>query len=186
MKNTNFKVLLYSDGSHQAFSAAVYTANLLKKMRNMHLTILQLREGSDEDYKIDYNWVDTWPLSPTSEWMNHVLSEYDSEITKEYHEILIKTNAILFESGYNVSHELLNILPGKSGTADTSHIENLIIDYALQNSFQLIVMGTRGLSTFKGLIFGSLAHNVLNKSSIPVLLVKRLPQEFIDKYMSEN
>ncbi|OLN27704.1 hypothetical protein DSOL_4423 [Desulfosporosinus metallidurans] len=47
-------------------------------------------------------------------------------------------------------------------------------------------MGTRGLTTLKGLIFGCLAHNVLNRSPIPVLLVKKLPQEFIDNYCLEN
>lgn len=186
MKMKKFKVLLYSDGSHQAFSAAVYTANLLRKMHNMQLTIVQVQESTEENSGDEYNWLDTWPLSPTSEWMKHVLSESDSKTQKEYHEILTKTNEILFESGYNVSHAVLNAHPDNTGSNDTTHIENLIIDYATKNLFQLIIMGTRGLSTFKGLIFGSLAHNVLNKSAIPVLLVKKLPQEFIDKYMSDK
>lgn len=43
-------------------------------------------------------------------------------------------------------------------------------------------MGTRGLTSLKGLIKSSLAHSVLNKSDIPVLLIKELPQEFIDRY----
>ena len=47
-------------------------------------------------------------------------------------------------------------------------------------------MGTRGLSSLKGLIFGGLAHKVLNKSAIPVLLIKKLPQEFIDSFLSDS
>ena len=44
MNDFKFNVVLFSDGSHQAFSAAVYTATLLKKIPNMHLTIMQLQE----------------------------------------------------------------------------------------------------------------------------------------------
>lgn len=186
MNESQFKVLLYSDGSHQAFSAAVYTATLLENMPDMHLTVLRVLENAEGSSTKEHNWTDTWPLTPTSEWMKHVLSESDGETETEYHRILSKTNKIFFKQGYQVIQEELFANSKNDDTSDTSHIEDVILDYAKQNAFDLIIIGTRGLSTLKGLIFGSLAHNLLNKSTIPVMLIKKLPQELIDSYLSDQ
>jgi len=182
MTDFKFKVLLYSDGSHQAFSAAVYTATLLKNMPNMLLTVVQVHEPDEVPINTEHRWIDTWPVSPTSEWMQHVLDGSDTQTQSEYHKILSKTNEIFLNYGPNVKyHELY----AKSSTSEISDTVELILDYATKSSFELIVMGTRGLSSLKGLMFGSLAHNMLNKSEIPVLLIKKLPQEFIDSYLSD-
>lgn len=180
MNNSQFNVLLYSDGSHQAFSAAVYTANLFKNMPNMHLTVVQVQESDKVSKGTAYSWIDTWPVSPTSEWMKHVLDASDTETKKHYREILAKTNEIFFKRDHNVNHQVLY------AANDISDIAYVILDYAKKNPFSLLIMGTRGLSTLNGLIFGSFAHNMLNKSSIPVLLIKKLPQDFIDSYLSDN
>ncbi|MDR3602332.1 MAG: universal stress protein [Desulfosporosinus sp.] len=174
----DFKVLLYSDGSHQAFSAAVYTATLLKNMPNMRLTVVQVHEHDEVAKDTEYSWINTWPVSPTSEWMKHVLDDSDTETTNEYHKILTKTNEIFSKNARNVAHQDLY------ANAEIADTVNVILAYAKKNSFELIVMGTRGLSSLKGLIFGSLAHTVLNKSAIPVLLIKKLPQTFIESYLS--
>lgn len=183
MTDFKFKVLLYSDGSHQAFSAAVYTATLLKNMPDMHLTVVQVHERDEVSTGKEYSWIDTWPVSPTSEWMKHVLDESDTETTSEYHKILTKTNEIFSKKGLNVNHQELYSNTSISEISDTVDV---ILDYANKNSFELIIMGTRGLSSLKGLIFGSLAHNVLNRSVIPVLLIKKLPQDFIDSYLNDT
>ena len=208
MNDSKYKVLLYSDGSHQAFSAAVYTAILLKTIPNMHLTIMQIKEtddgskGTEYNWKelrpkykryywgcstgTEYSWIDTWPASPNSEWMKHVLDKSNVETKKQYAEILTKTNEIFSKRGLHVNHELLCSNTSISEKSDISNTVEVIVDYATKNSFELIIMGTRGLSTLNGFIFGSLAHNVLNKSSVPVLLIKKLPQEFIDSYLSNS
>jgi nucleotide-binding universal stress UspA family protein len=187
MNESQFKVLLYSDGSQQAFSAAVYTATLLENMPDMHLTVLRVLESAGGSSKIEnYNWTDTWPVSPTSEWMQHVLNESNSETESEYHKILEKTNSIFFNKGYQVIHQDIYAQSKTDDKSDSSHIEDVILDFAEHNSFDLIIIGTRGLSTLKGLIFGSLAHNLLNKSKIPVMLIKKLPQEFIDSYLLDQ
>jgi len=184
MTDFKFKVLLYSDGSHQAFSAAVYTATLLQNMPTMHLTIVQVHELDNDEVAMrrKYSWIDTWPVSPTSEWMKHVLDESDTETTSEYHKILTKTNGIYLKNGRRVNHQKLY---SETSLTEISDTVDMILDYANKNAFNLIVMGTRGLSSLKGLIFGSLAHTVLNRSIIPVLLIKKLPQNFIDDYLSD-
>ncbi|AFM41283.1 universal stress protein UspA-like protein [Desulfosporosinus acidiphilus SJ4] len=186
MNDSQFNVLLYSDGSHQAFSAAVYTATLLENMPDMHLTVLRVIDNSEAPAFKAYDWTDTWPGTPTSEWMKHVLSDSDSETEREYHMILRKTNQIFFNQGYNVVHKEIYTKGSGDNAADTTHIEDVILEYAHTNCFDLIIIGTRGLSSLKGLIFGSLAHNLLTKSTIPVMLIKKLPQEFIDSYLENK
>jgi nucleotide-binding universal stress UspA family protein len=47
-----------------------------------------------------------------------------------------------------------------------------ISDYAAQNRFDLILMGTRGLGTYTGAALGSVAQGVAQRSTVPVLLIK--------------
>ncbi|MGC9106318.1 MAG: universal stress protein [Thermoprotei archaeon] len=47
-----------------------------------------------------------------------------------------------------------------------------IIEYASKNGADLIVMGSRGLSTFKRIVLGSVSAKVVQESRIPVLVVK--------------
>ncbi len=179
MTDRKFKVLLYSDGSQQAFSAAVYTANLLESMPNMHLTVVQVKE-EEEDGVVgtEYNWIETWPASPTSEWLKRIIDGTNLSAKDIYAEILTKTDNIFIDKAKDVRHHVIYSNPSISDTVES------LINYATENSIRLIIMGTRGLTTLKGLIFGCLAHNVLNSSPIPVLLVKKLPQDFIDSYCS--
>lgn len=205
MNDSAFKVLLYSDESDRSFSAAVYAAILFKNIPNIELTIIQVQEckessvGTEYSWKelrpkhkryywgqsreTGYNWRESWPIRPKPDWMKRVLAESNMETRNQYDKLLTKTNEIFSKKGLNTIHQVLctNIsMDDKSDTAD------LIIDYAAKNSFKLIIMGTQGYSTLKGLISGCVAQRVLHKSpSMPVLLVKRLPQEFIHSYLSE-
>jgi len=176
------KVLLYSDGTHYPFSAAVYTANLSKSIPNMHLTVLHIKESDEVSRGTEHSSTDTWPVSFNADWMKHVIDDDDSNslTQKQYDQILTKTNEIFKERGLDVSHHLIYCNPSITDTVDA------LLDYATKKSFQLIIMGTRGLTSLKGLIYGSLAYTMLNKSPIPVMLVKKLPQDFIDRFCSNN
>jgi nucleotide-binding universal stress UspA family protein len=172
MIDKKFRVLLYSDGSHQAFSAAVYTATLLKKMPNMHLTVIQVQESSE--VSIDPKAWDNWLIS--SDWKKRILDDSDQVKKDQYERILAQTNAIFKAHEKDISFQIIYSNPSISETIDA------IIDYASQSSAKLIIMGTRGLTALKGLIFGCMAHNLLNRSPVPVLLVKKLPDDFITSY----
>lgn len=208
MKGSNFEVLLFSDGSHQAFSAAVYTATLLKKIPNMSLTILQVHEtdkelegateyswmelrpkykryqwGRSEDN--DYRWIDSWPAQPNQEWMRGVLNESETSLESQvqYAEILRKTNEIYRANSAKIKHQALYLRVIPNEPVRISETAKMILDYVDTNSFNLIIMGMRGYS-FKGLINGSLARTVLEKSPLPILLIKKLPQAYIDRYLA--
>jgi nucleotide-binding universal stress UspA family protein len=47
-----------------------------------------------------------------------------------------------------------------------------IVDFARQDGFDWIVMGTRGMGAFEGLALGSVAHKVVHLATVPVTLVK--------------
>ena len=52
------------------------------------------------------------------------------------------------------------------------HISNEILEYALRNSVDLIVLATHGLSGLKHFLLGSVAEKVIRRSPCPVLVIK--------------
>lgn len=174
------KVLLYSDGTMHSFSAAVYTANLFCNIPNMHLTVLNIQENAEGSIEGDYNLLETWSTSHHLNWEKHFEDGADSDRRKQYSEIMNTTNKIFTERGHNVNQK---VIYSNNNIPDTVEA---ILGYATNYGFELIIMGTRGLTSLKGLIHGSLAHSLLNKSEIPVLLIKKLPQEFVDRYCSSD
>ncbi|ODA39278.1 hypothetical protein DSBG_3928 [Desulfosporosinus sp. BG] len=122
--------------------------------------------------------METRPTNPDLDWVKHLMGEADSDKIRQYSEILTKTKEIFLERGHKVNQQVIYSNPNIPDTVKA------ILGYASRNAFGLIIMGTRGLTSLKGLIHGSLAHSVLSKSTIPVLLIKKLPQEFIDRYCS--
>ncbi len=47
-----------------------------------------------------------------------------------------------------------------------------ILDYADSAGCDLIVMGSRGLGAFRELMVGSVSHNVIQHSGVPVMIMK--------------
>jgi len=56
--------------------------------------------------------------------------------------------------------------------AITGRAAQEIMDLATTEDAGLIVMGSRGMSDWEGLLVGSVAHKVLHLSSVPVLIVR--------------
>lgn len=50
--------------------------------------------------------------------------------------------------------------------------ENVIVEEAKEGGFDLIVMGSRGLSEVAGVLMGSVAHRVLCSAHCPVLVTR--------------
>lgn len=85
---------------------------------------------------------------------------------KQYHQ----------EEGLKNLHEARGILD-QAGIAYQFHITvgdpaEMIVRFATEKQYDLIVMGPRGRGGLKGLLLGSVTSKVMQLSQIPVLLVK--------------
>lgn len=180
MYRSMFNVLLYADETSTAFFAKVYAAILLMNMPNMHLTVVRLKESNDGSMETENNWIDSSPTSPNSDWMRESMGSSDSSAKVRYDKILVKTNEIFSKMAVEVSHHVIYCNPNIPDAVEA------LVEYATKKSILLIIIGTQGTITVKGLIFGSLAHSLQNRSLIPVLLVKKLPQDFLNGYRSEQ
>lgn len=54
----------------------------------------------------------------------------------------------------------------------TGEPANVLIDYAVENNIDLIVMGSRGLTDLETLFVGSVTHHVLQRTCCPVLIIR--------------
>ena len=61
---------------------------------------------------------------------------------------------------------------GEAVATRTGSVAPTILEAARSFSADLIVMGTRGLSDFTGLLLGSVAHKVIHHADCPVLVVR--------------
>jgi len=111
----------------------------------MHLTVLHIKESDEISRGAEHSWADTWPANVNADWMKHVIDDDDSNslTQKQYDQILTKTNEIFTERGLDVSHHVIYCNPSITDTVDA------LLDYATKKSFQLIIMGTRGLTSPK-------------------------------------
>jgi len=87
----------------------------------------------------------------------------NQELVKEAKDYLDTAKKQCDESNIEFTSE---IIPGIPSTG--------IVNFAhdVKNKINLIVMGTRGLSSAKETFLGSVSNHVVHKSNIPVLLVK--------------
>ena len=82
------------------------------------------------------------------------LESKQEKIIKKAHDKVIKSR-IRFEG---------KIIHGKTG--------NSIINLAKKGHFDVIVIGARGIGSLSGLIIGSVSNYVIQKSKIPVVIIK--------------
>jgi len=83
-------------------------------------------------------------------------------IRKKNEEALQNEVNLLKSEGYNVKGVLLEGSPADA-----------LLEYANKNGADLIVVGSRGLSTFKSILLGSVSAKLVHESKIPVLVVKK-------------
>jgi nucleotide-binding universal stress UspA family protein len=62
--------------------------------------------------------------------------------------------------------------PNASVTLLQGHPAKSLIDHANESHCDLIIIGSRGLGGFKEFMLGSVSHNVVQHTKIPVLIVR--------------
>jgi nucleotide-binding universal stress UspA family protein len=140
------KLLLATDGSDNALHAAEQAIELMKKNPELKVTALYVRSPSTNLLKF-------------SPWVQ--LEDIDKEVEKIAARSIAKTLSLFEKEGLTADSATVMGEPG---------IE--IAGYAKKNGYGWIVMGTRGMSDLSGIILGSVSHQVLHETKVPVLLVK--------------
>jgi len=86
------------------------------------------------------------------------------ETTEEATRVADDTAKFLKDGGVSARAEARAAIAGRAAQE--------IMDLATSEDAGLIVMGSRGMSDWQGLLVGSVAHKVLHLSSVPVLIVR--------------
>jgi nucleotide-binding universal stress UspA family protein len=139
--------LVAFDGSAHAFRAIEKTLALMDA-KQVHIRLLNVQEPVRTNETL---------FRDTGADMKEILREREEAGM----EVLKTAKAILERAG--VKHDL-HVEAGDAG--------EIIPAFAKSHHCEMIVMGTRGLGTIKGLMLGSVANKVLHLAEVPVLLVK--------------
>ncbi|MEW5762470.1 MAG: universal stress protein [Bacillota bacterium] len=139
------KVLLAADGSEPSLRAAAMLPQLKELNPDLQVTVLTV-----------YPQLPNAGLSPLLNYgqLVEAAEEYMAEIAARYRELL---------AGWGLTAETRQVFgdPGE-----------VIAREAERGGYDLILMGTRGLTNLEGLVLGSVAHKVLHLARVPVMLVK--------------
>jgi nucleotide-binding universal stress UspA family protein len=89
----------------------------------------------------------------------------DEENMEAANDIVQEAAALMEAAGLDVAVHVETEYPPES-------VGNAIIEIAFDQQADLVVMGSRGLSEFKGMLLGSVSSKVVQKAACPVLVLK--------------
>ena len=139
------KILVPIDGSENSMRALEHGLFLCSKLKSS-LTILYVIEIPPFLYIQSQKLVDSIMLTLENEAKGILI---DGKIQGKK---------------YNIDPDSLFLEGGNTGS--------IIIDYSEKNSFDFIIIGSKGKGNFKNALLGSVSHRVLHHSKNPVLIVK--------------
>ncbi|WP_078549119.1 universal stress protein [Litchfieldia alkalitelluris] len=136
------KILLASDGSNHAVRAAEKAAYIASGTPNAVLEIVYVVDSTTSKTDVLHNG-------------NTELIEQNRKQRLEKTEELLKAKNIDYK---------ITLLHGDAGPS--------IVDYANDQDFNLVVLGSRGLNALQEMVLGSVSHKVAKRVNCPVLIVK--------------
>ncbi|MGP4078711.1 universal stress protein [Pseudalkalibacillus sp. R45] len=136
------RILLASDGSEHAMRAAEKASFIAKGDEKAKVTIVYVIDGA------------TSKTDVLSEGSKEAIEEKRKRRLQNTEEVLVK-NEIPYE---------IKVLRGEPGPT--------IVKYANENTYDLVVIGSRGLNTFQEMVLGSVSHKVAKRVHCPVMIVK--------------
>jgi nucleotide-binding universal stress UspA family protein len=140
------KILVAVDGSKNSLSAAKYAAKLAASLKDKsHLTLISVHDDTALKHLKKYV-----PKDTVSDYLRG-LSEKD----------IASAQKLLDKLG--VAHDMV---------IHFGHPAEQIKAVSETGKFDLIVMGSKGRSSIKDLVVGSVAHKLLAIAKVPVLMVK--------------
>jgi nucleotide-binding universal stress UspA family protein len=141
------KILVCSDGSDRALNAAERAAELAKLL-NAHVTLLHVCQIPSVHK----------PFSGAPMLEGPAVEQY----VRDMHRAVAERTTPVFEQAC-VAYDVLE---------ETGDPADTIARVANQQDYDLIVVGSRGVSVDKAESLGSVSHSVLQNASCPVLVVR--------------
>lgn len=142
------RILLCSDGSEHAIKAAHEAAELCRST-GANLTMLHVFEMSPMAIPVETGFA----VDPS--WYTPPAKEVQDEIVQ-------RTASVLTE-------ERVGFADRRSSAFSAAEV---IAEMAEKESFDLIIMGRRGIGTFQSLLLGSVSDAVIRHAPCSVLIVK--------------
>jgi nucleotide-binding universal stress UspA family protein len=154
------KIMLPIDGSATSMKAARIGISLAKKFRSdlIGLTVIDLMS-------LPYGYFLTQPGTRSHD---NILEEKRTEAKKW----LDKIERSMLEAAVGEPQASKTKFRSEIIEDPFSVVESAIINYAESEGVDLIVMGTRGRSSFKRILLGSVASGVLSYAHCPVMTVR--------------
>src|SRR5919108_1996435 len=147
------KILVPVDGSEISFKAANYAIHLAK-LANAQLIPINIIEDVKQGGAIGLQE----RYGNTS-----LVKAFKKAKTQSAEESLKKIQ--------NLAKKLRVKVKGVILDADGKNEKKMITEYAMKNHIDLIIIGSKGRSRFKGLWIGGFTNSVLHHSTVPVLVV---------------
>jgi nucleotide-binding universal stress UspA family protein len=154
------KIMLPIDGSVTSMKAARIGISLAKKFRSdlIGLTVIDLMS-------LPYGYFLTQPGTRSHD---NILEEKRTEAKKW----LDKIERSMLEAAVGEPQTIKIKFRSEIIEDPFSRVESAIINYSESEGVDLIVMGTRGRSSFKRILLGSVASGVLSYAHCPVMTVR--------------
>ncbi|MFZ5597527.1 MAG: universal stress protein [Bacillota bacterium] len=140
------KVLVPFDGSDSALRAAGYAANMSLKDSEVEVTLLIVVNTQNLDF---------------FEASLDIKDRFFESLAESAEATLQKASEIFNNKGITVKKVV-----AKGDPATT------INNYVNENNIDVIVMGTRGLTSLKGMVLGSVSQKLIHLTDKPVTLIK--------------
>ena len=147
------KILVAVDGSEGSMLAADSAIDMTKK-NNAELIALNVIHSQKYLYSPAYAWR---PVIPST--TNSIIKNQEEEAQKWLAIVREKANdnKIMLRTEFII---------------DPMSIVGAIVEYAERENIDLLVIGSRGLASFKKLLIGSVASGVVTYAHCPVMVVK--------------
>lgn len=148
------RILVAVDGSEFSERAGLFAVSLARVYR-AHLTVFHVAKYPSNQLGVG----STHTLSVGLPLSDSVVDKLKQAATAQMERIAV----IAKRSGVGVNEEI---------TDSPSPIVSIISDYAYQNSIDLIVVGTRGLSAYKASLAGSVSEGLVREARCGVVVIK--------------
>ena len=147
------KILVPVDGSEISFKAASYATHVAKlvKAELIAINIIEdVKQGGAIGLQERYGNIS-------------LVNAFKKARKGSAQESLVKIQDSAEKIGVKVKSVILD--------ADGKNEKKMVPEYAVKNNVDLIIIGSKGQSRFKGLWVGGFTNSVLHHSTVPVLVV---------------